>query len=106
MEIESSLVAAQNQLTIAPTAPEPQRQAEAREQQNQRRSTELPRQQVVVRQNNPEAFAQAERFRQESQATAEQTNPRARQAIDTYQSFATLQQRAEIQSLLGVDTYV
>lgn len=106
MEIKSSLVAAQNQLTIAPTAPEPQRQAETREQQNQRRSTELPRQQVVVRQNNPEAFEQAERFRQQSRASSEQADSRSRLAIDTYQSLSNQQQRAEIQSLLGIDTYV
>ncbi|GAC13566.1 hypothetical protein [Aliiglaciecola lipolytica] len=106
MEIESSLVLAQNQLTVTPTAREPQKQAETQEQQNQRRDTQLPRQQVVVRQNNPEAFEQAERFRQQKNNTAQQQDFSSRQAIETYQSLANAQQRSEIQSLLGIDTFV
>ncbi len=106
MEIESSLVAAQNQLTINPAPPDSQRQAVNQEQQNQRRNTELPRQQVVVRQNNPEAFAKAEQFQQRRQDNVEGGDLRSRRAIDTYQSLANEQQRNDIQSLLGIDTYV
>lgn len=106
MEIESSLVAAQNQLTFNPTAPDPQRQAVNQEQQNQRRNTELPRQQIVVRQNNPEAFEKAEQFQQRQQSNAEGVDSRSRRAIDTYQSLANDQQRTDIQSLLGIDTFV
>lgn len=106
MEIESSLVAAQNQLTFNPTAPDPQRQAVNQEQQNQRRNTELPRQQVVVRQNNPEAFEKAEQFQQRQQSNVEGVDARSRRAIDTYQSLANDQQRNDIQSLLGIDTFV
>ncbi|GAB2700047.1 hypothetical protein Q4574_15370 [Aliiglaciecola sp. 3_MG-2023] len=106
MEIKSSLVAAQNQLTITPTAREPQKQAEAQEQQNQRRDTELPRQQVVTRQNTPEAFAQAERFSQQKSNSSQPQDFTARQAIDAYQSLAKENQRSEIQSLMGIDTFV
>ncbi|GAA6185094.1 MULTISPECIES: hypothetical protein [Alteromonadaceae] len=106
MEIESSLVAAQNQLTITPTAREPQKQAEAQEQQNQRRDTQLPRQQVVTRQNSPEAYAQAERFREQKNSASQPQDFSARQAIDAYQSLAKESQRSEIQSLLGIDTFV
>lgn len=106
MELESSLVAAQNALVINPSLREPQQQAEAREQQIQRRNTELPAPQVVVRQNNPEAFAQADRFRQQQQTFSDNPNNRSRNAINTYQSLATEQQREGLQRLLGVDTYV
>jgi membrane protein involved in colicin uptake len=106
VEIESSLVAVQNQLTFNPTAPDPQRQAATQEQQNQRRNTELPRQQVVSRQNNPEAFKRADQFRQQQQQNTQSLDLRSRQAIDTYKTLANDQQRNEIQSLLGIDTYV
>ena len=105
MEIESSLVAAQNGLAITPNQREPQREAENRQQEAQRQSTELPRTQVVVRQATPEAYAEAERFREQRQATADQPNSRSRNAIDAYQSLANQQQRSEVQRLLGIDTY-
>ena len=106
MELESSLVAAQNALAVNPTHRDPQQQAEAREQQIQRRNTELPLSQVVVRQNNPEAFAQAERFREQQQTFNENSNNRSRNAINSYQSLDKEQQRQDLQQLLGVDTYV
>ncbi len=105
MDLETSLVAAQNALVVNPTLRDPQQQAEAREQQLQRRNTELPASQVVVRQNNPEAFAQAERFRQQQQTFSENSNGRSRGAIDAYQSLAREQERSNIQQLFGVDTY-
>lgn len=106
MELESSLVAAQNALVVNPSLRDPQQQAEAREQQIQRRNTELPLSQIVVRQNNPEAFAQAERFRQQQQTFSDNSSNRSRNAINTYQSLSTEQQREDLQRLLGVDTYV
>lgn len=104
MEVESSLVAAQNALTIAPAPREPQKQAETREQQNQRQATELPVAQVVVRQPNAQAYEQAEEFRQQ-QGFQERANSRAQEAINAYQSLASNQQREELQQMLGVDTY-
>ena len=104
-KLKSSLVAAQNGLAITPTTREPQKDAEARQQQEQRAATELPRSQVVVRQNNPEAFQQAERFREQKATAYEQPNARARNAINQYQSLATEQRRSEIQQLMGIDTY-
>lgn len=106
MELESSLVAAQNALVVNPSLRDPQQQAEAREQQIQRRNTELPLSQIVVRQNNTEAFAQAERFRQQQQTFSDNSSNRSRNAINTYQSLSTEQQREDLQRLLGVDTYV
>ena len=106
MELESSLVAAQNALVINPSLRNPQQQADAREQQLQRRNTELPISQVVVRQNKPEAFAQAERFQQQQQTFSDNSNNRTRSAINSYQSLAKEQQRQDLQRLLGVDTYV
>lgn len=104
MEVESSLVAAQNALTITPSTREPQKQAETREQQVQRQSTELPLTRVVVRQNSAEAFEQAEKFRQQH-SFQDQSTSKAKAAISAYQSLATDQQRREVQQLLGVDTY-
>lgn len=104
MEVESSLVAAQNALTIAPASREPQKQAEVREQQAQRQTTELPASQVVSRQPTAEAFEQAEKFSQQ-QGFQERANSRAKDAIDAYQSLATDQKRQEIQQMLGIDTY-
>ena len=106
MELESSLIAAQNALIVNPSLRDPQQQADAREQQLQKRNTELPLSQVVVRQNKPEAFAQAERFRQQQQTFNDNPNNRSRTAINTYQSLAKEQQRQDLQRLLGVDTYV
>ena len=105
MEVESSLVAAQNALTVTPTAREPQKQAESREQQLQRQNTELPRAQVVLRQNDAQAFEQADRFRQQQQTFYESPNPRARDAISAYQSLDSESRREQVQQLLGVDTY-
>lgn len=105
MDIESSLVAAQNGLAITPNQREPQREAENRQQQAERQTTELPRQQVVVRQGNPEAFERADQFRQQQQATYAQPDARARNAINAYQSLANQQQRSEVQQLMGIDTY-
>lgn len=106
MELESSLIAAQNALVVNPSLRDPQQRAEAREQQIQRRNTELPSSQVVVRQNNPEAFAQAERFRQQQQTFNDNANNRSRNAINSYQALAKEQQREDLQRFLGVDTYV
>lgn len=106
MEIESSLIAAQNAFTITPAMREPQEQAKAREQQNQRLDTELPRRQIVSRQSSPEAFAQADKFRQQQQYSNEPYSARNRTAIDAYQSLANAQQRVNIQQMLGIDTYV
>ncbi len=104
MEVESSLVAAQNALTITPASREPQKQAEVREQQAQRQTTELPATQVVSRQPSAETFEQAEKFRQD-QGFQERSNTRAKEAINAYQSLASEQKRQEIQQMLGVDTY-
>jgi len=106
VELESSLIASQNALAITPNAREPQQEAQARRQEEQRRSaTEFPREQVVVRQGNAEAFNQAERFQNQRQSNYDQPNSRARNAINAYQSLATEQQRSELNQLLGVDTY-
>lgn len=105
MEVESSLVAAQNGLMITPPDREPQRQAETQQQQDQRRQTELPREQVVVRQASPEAAGQADQFRRQQQTSYEQPDPRARSAINAYQSLAIEQRRSEIQEMFGIDTY-
>ncbi len=105
MEIESSLVAAQNALTINPTVREPQRQAEAREQQAKQANTELPRAKVVARQAQPEAFEQADRFRQQQNYTEQNGASKNQQAINAYTRLSNDQQRQEIQQLFGVDTY-
>lgn len=105
MEIESSLVAAQNALAVNPSPREPQREANVREQEQQRRDTELPRSQIVARQATPEAFAKAEKFQQQQQAFYQQSSLRARQAVGAYQNLVNAQQRSEIQNMMGIDTY-
>ncbi|MDN4504362.1 hypothetical protein QX776_18275 [Alteromonadaceae bacterium BrNp21-10] len=105
MEIESSVVAAQNGLTVNPTVREPQREAEARQQQEQQKVTELPRSQVVTRQGSAQDFVQADKYR-EQRAVHDQPNSRAKQAISAYQSLQRDHQQSEIHQSLGVDTYV
>lgn len=105
MELESSIVASQNAVVVNPTVREPQKEADVRQQQQQRQVTEFPRTQVVTRQGGAEAFEQAERFR-ERQSFQEQPSGRSRQAIDAYQSLLREDKRSEIQQLMGVDTYV
>ena len=106
MEIESSIIAAQNALAVTPAVREPQKEADARQQQVQRQDTEFPRTQVVVRQGDAQSFNQAEKFRQQQQAFYDQPSKRSSEAIYAYQSLAREQQRSEIQQKLGVDTYV
>jgi hypothetical protein len=106
LEIESSIIAAQNALAINPAVREPQKEADTRQQQIQRQDTEYPRTQVVVRQGNPQAFSQAEKFREQQQSFYDQPDKRSSQAISAYQSLAREQLRSEIQQKLGVDTYV
>lgn len=105
MEIESSIIAAQNSLVINPPLREPQREVDARQQQEQRQTTELPQTQVVNNRGGAQAFEQAERFRQQQQTFYDQPNSRTREALNAYQSLATEQRRSEIQQLVGVDTY-
>jgi hypothetical protein len=105
MELESSLVASQNALVVNPPQRDPQQESLARQQEQQRRTTELPRTQVVVRQNAA-AFEQAEQFQRDQTINYDQpTNRRARTAINAYNSLEREQRREEIRSLLGVDTF-
>ncbi len=104
MEIESSIVAAQNALTVNPALREPQRSGPPRDQTQQRAATEYPPEQVVVRQAKPENYAQADKFRE--QQYEQRGYGRSSQAISAYQSMVNDQKRQEIQQLFGVDTYV
>ncbi|WP_416308100.1 hypothetical protein [Neptunicella sp. SCSIO 80796] len=105
MEIESSLVASQNALASNPPVREPQRDVEARQQQQQQKVTQLPRSQVVIRQGNTQAFEDADKFRQQ-QAIYDQPASKNRQAINAYQTLQREGLRSEIHQSLGVDTYV
>lgn len=105
MEIESSLIASQNALAINPSVREPQRDAQARQQQEQQRVTQLPPDQVVARQGNAQAFEEADKYRQDK-AVYDQPDPKARQAISAYQSLQRDGLRGDIHQSLGVDTYV
>ena len=105
VEIESSVVAAQNGISVNPPVREPQRQAEARQQQEQQRQTEFPKTQVVTRQGSAQDFEQADKYR-EQRAFYDQPNTRAKQAISAYQSLQREHLQAEIHQSLGVDTYV
>ncbi|WJG08209.1 hypothetical protein [Aliiglaciecola sp. LCG003] len=106
MEIDSPLVALQNQLTITPKVREPRKPVDPQQQPNQPGSGRPAGAQTVVRQNNPEALADVERYSQQQQDKVEYSDYRATKAIDTYQSLAKHEQRDEIQSLFGVDTFV
>lgn len=108
LDLEPSIIAAQNALIVTPTTVQPERQAAERQQQAQKENTELPRTQVVLRQNSAEGFEQAEKYRQQRQQNFnEPQKDRSSQiAINLYQSFAIDEQRKELQMLVGVDTYV
>ena len=105
MEIESSIVASQNALITNPALRQPEREADARSQQQQRVQTELPASQTVVRQASSEAFEQAERFRQGRRSGYDSPNPQNQAALNAYQSLARDGQREEIRGLLGIDIY-
>jgi hypothetical protein len=107
LDLEPSILAAQNALVVTPTTVQPERQAAERQQQAEKQDTELPRTQVVLRQNSAEGFEQAEKYRQRRQNANEPQQDRLSQnAINLYQSFAIDEQRKELQMLVGVDTYV
>ncbi|GEA13434.1 hypothetical protein [Alteromonas sp. KUL49] len=106
MELESGLVAAQNALVVNPPVREPQREEVNRQQEQNRQTTEYPRTQVVVRQS-AEAFEQADQFqRQNNVSYDQQSNFKARRALDAYASLEREERREELQQILGVDTYV
>lgn len=105
MELESGLVASQNALVVNPPQRDPQQETLARQQEQQRQDTQLPRTQVVVRQS-AEAFAQAEQFQRQQNVTYDQQlSRRGRNAINEYNSLEREQRREEIRSILGVDTF-
>ena len=109
MEIESSVVASQNAIISNPPVREPQKEVDARQQQEQRKNTELPRTQTVIRTGNNQIFEQAEKFREKqsfNESFREPRDARAQQAISAYQSLDKEARRAEIQELMGVGTYV
>lgn len=106
MELESGLVAAQNALVVNPPLREPQREEISRQQEQSRQVTEYPRTQVVVRQS-AEAFEQADLFQRQNNVTYDQqSNFRARRALEAYTSLERETRREELQQILGVDTYV
>lgn len=109
MEIESSVVASQNAIISNPAVREPQREADLRQQQEQRQETELPKNQTVVRSGDNQVFEQAEKFRQKQSSSDQFREPRdnrSQVAVSAYQSLAKEAKREEIQQLMGVDTYV
>lgn len=109
MDIESSLVASQNAIAVNPSVREPQREADLRQQQEQKQNTELPKYQAVVRSGDNQVFEQAEKFRQKqdfNEQYRDQPGAKGQQAISAYQSLQKEAKREEIQQLMGVDTYV
>ncbi|WP_100642841.1 hypothetical protein [Alteromonas facilis] len=104
MDIESSIVAAQNALVVNPSARQTERAADAREQQ-QRAQTQLPPQQTVVRQASTEAYEQAEQFRKRNRSGYDAPSAQAQAALDTYQSLQRESRREEIRGMLGIDLY-
>ncbi|MFC6439511.1 hypothetical protein [Bowmanella sp. JS7-9] len=106
MELESSLVAAQNAIITPPNFREPNRSAAEQQQtQQQRANTQLPPAQVVVRQGSAEAYQQADQYRKQ-QTYYDQPEGKARAALAAYQSLQLDAKRDEIKQFLGVDTYV
>lgn len=90
MEIESSIVASQNAIVVNPQVKEPQREVDARQQQEQRQNSELPKLQTVVRSGDNQVFEQAEKFRQKQSSNEQYGEPRdskAQSAISAYQSL-------------------
>jgi len=109
VEIESSVVASQNAIISNPPVREPQREVDTRQQQEQRQNTELPKRQTVVRSGDNQVFEQAEKFRSKqafNETFREPRDAKAQQAISAYQSLDKEARRAEIQQLMGVETYV
>ena len=111
MDIEASIVAPQNALVVNPSVREPQREVDARQQQEQRQNSELPRQQTVVRSGDAQAYEQAEKYRQKQGQVAgetfrERSDAKAEFAISAYQSLQNEARREEIKQMMGVDTYV
>ena len=102
MKLEPSVGALQSPFTIKPSERDLQRNRGGSDGTNKVASaTDAP---VILRQGGPEAFVQADSFRQ--QGTGEQSSLRGQQAIDAYETIAKEQRRGEIQLLLGVDTYI
>lgn len=60
---------------------------------------------AIIQSGNAEAFSQADDFRQGRNSQFEQDRNPPNRAIQAYQSIAREERRAEVQQLLGVDTF-
>ncbi|WP_100656797.1 hypothetical protein [Alteromonas flava] len=105
MDIESSIVAAQNALVVNTPARQPEREAESRAQQQQRTQTELPAQQTVIRQASAEAYQRADQYRKDTRAGYDNPPLPVQSALDAYQSLERESRREEVRGLLGIDLY-
>lgn len=104
MDIERSHIAAQSSLAVNPAVREAQPSTRQRRANDTVQSNDQqPPTQVVLRRPDTNAFEQAERF---SQRTGyDQLDSRNAAALNAYQSLEKEQKRAELQNMLGVDTY-
>jgi hypothetical protein len=106
MAIESAVNAPRNTVLIGPTSREAPRTNAAREEQLQTGSNVVSNQPSIIRPGDERGQQSAQQFSQEQSAVLEEPNTRNSRAIAAYQSFAREDRRAEVQQLLGVDTFI
>jgi hypothetical protein len=102
MAIESAVNAPRNTVLIGPASRDTSRPNVVRDEQPQNGRN----QPSIIRPGDERGQQSAQQFSQEQSTVSEEPNSRNNRAIAAYQSFAREDRRAEVQQLLGVDTFI
>ncbi|TDF39621.1 hypothetical protein EYS14_08935 [Alteromonadaceae bacterium M269] len=106
MAIESAVNAPRNTVLIGPSSRDAPRANVVRDGSSQRTFDAVNNRPSVIIAGDERGQQRASQFNQEGEAIRDEPNTRNRRAIAAYQSFSREERRAEVQSLLGVDTFI
>lgn len=105
MAIDSSVVSGQAAFGITGLIQQGSRPQEPSVPSPAQEALNSPIRPAIIQSGNAEAFNQADDFRQGRNNQFEQDRNTPNRAIQAYQSIAREERRAEVQQLLGVDTF-
>lgn len=106
MAIESAVNAPRNTVLIGPASRETSRPNAVRDEPRQVDSNTQRRQPSIIRPGDERSQQSARRFSEEQSSLQDDSSLSNSRAIAVYQSFAREDRRAEVQQLLGVDTFI
>ena len=106
MAIESAVNAPRNTVLIGPSSRDPSRSNSARDGQPQRQADAAVGRPSIILAGDERGQQRASQFSQDASTIREDANSRNSRAIAAYQSFSREERRAEVQGLLGVDTFI